>query len=414
MLGARRAGRGSAFAVPSGSRRLGLIATLAFPLGFFGCNAIFGIEGGTLLTGAGGDAGQGGAGGGAGGAGGVAGSGGGGGAGGAAPMQCPPFSAPADCVPGTPDNPDHCCAPGRSCLGGDCVGGSCQRVEIQASPMEAEAIGIAVVGDRIFWSSGYGKRLYWTFAAGGARFELAYAIDNSFLTMIATDGERIYFLDYGGPTVRSVPVDGGPITLVAEVLDPPDAQAGFGRITARDGYVYWAMASTGGVFRAPANGTGVAVQIAGGGTFGVAVDDTHVYWSEPPQGVIRRLPLASIGRPDSPETVVSTGEWFGDIVLEGDRIFWEAGGSVGTALKDGFNQQLITISTTEGDVWGVAADDKFVYWTDTNANALRRASRLGEGLTTLAPAEAPWSITHDCGALYWTNSGSRIVHKLAK
>ena len=404
-----------------GARRaplLGLLVVLGFPLGLFGCNLVFGIDEGSPLPGTGGASpGQGGAGGagGVGGAGGAGGTGAAGGAGGG-PMHCPTFAAPDDCVPGTPDDPLSCCAPGRSCLGGDCIAGACQKVTIQSSPPGAESIGILVIEDRVFWSSGGGKRLYWTDAAGGPRYELAYASTNNFLTMLATDGERIYFLDYGGSSVRSVPVGGGAVSLVAEVDPPATATAGFGRIAARDGYVYWAMASTGGLYRAVADGTGTGpLQIAAVEAFGVAVDADHLYWSVPSQGVIHRLKLTSIGSAEEPETVVTSGEWIDEIVLKDDRIFWAASSTVGTALKDGLNQQLITLASGEANVWSLTVDDDYVYWTNSGSGELRRVSRIGDGLTTLAQGgPTPWGIAQDCGAIYWTDNSDLAVSKLAK
>jgi hypothetical protein len=331
-------------------------------------------------------------------------------------MVCPPFSAPDDCVAGTPDDPESCCAPGRSCQGGDCVLGACQKVVLQSSPADAESIGIVVVGDRLVWSSGYGRRLYWTHTAGGPRYELANATDNGFVTQIAADADRIYFLDYGGPSVRSVPLRGGPIQLVSQVLPAVSAEAGFGRIVVGDGYVYWAMDISGGVWKAATDGADqdAAVQVADVQAFGVAVDGTHVYWSEPGQGLIRRLKLSAIGSGEQPETVVSNGESVSELALQGDRVFWEAGSSIGTALKEGYNQELITLASGESNVWSLTVDDAYVYWTNEGSSEVRRVSRLGDGLATLATGNAPWGIAQDCGAIYWTNSGTRAIEKLAK
>src|SRR5262249_36615562 len=73
--------------------------------------------------------------------------------GGGATGMCPPYDISNGCDAGRLNEPDNCCVAGRSCLGGKCVGGRCEPVLIDGDA-SMDTRGIAVVGKRIFWSTG--------------------------------------------------------------------------------------------------------------------------------------------------------------------------------------------------------------------------------------------------------------------
>lgn len=368
-----------------------------------GCNAVLGIESGTLGTGGGGA--------GVGGAGGAI----GGGGSGAGPTQCPPIMVPDDCVDGHVDTDEACCAPGRSCQEGTCTQGACSPFRIGFP--SAETLDLLLIDDRVYWTTGWGQQIISSKLDGTDQQELFAALEepDSYVTQMATDGDDIFFTDYGGARIRSVPVGGGAITVVSTVAaDPEPPQAEFARIEYADGWVYWGMYTTGGVYRAATDGsTPDAELVAVESALGVAVDATHVYWSDTDGGRVRRLEISEIGS-GTPEEVLTDISEPGELLLDGDRIYVLNGDGVRSALKDGEDDDVVLHAPAQNYPWGIAVDDRFIYWTDWDGGEVRRTRKDGQGIVSVMDLGRAnlTGLAQDCTTLFF--GCTEGVYKITK
>jgi hypothetical protein len=378
----------------------------ALVLGVAGCNAIFGIQAGTP---------------------GDPGSGGGGGA-------CQP-SKPAHCDAARLTDAEACCVAGRSCQGGTCAAGECQAVQLGSSPAGTEAIAVLVTGDSVVWSSGYGRSIFTTTVDGGARSVLVGDTDTDFedVTMLALDADRrqLYFTDYGGARVGRVGLDAGKVEVFGQ-LPGAGAKAGLGRILVEGGYVYVAAdyqvtaAGTSGVFRAPVTATALPVDFEkvadAEGAFGLAAAAGYLYFGDAATMSIQRIQVSAIGQGGAPETVVANQPSIGELAVDESRLYWPVGQTVWAhGLAPGGART--EVHTADSYVWGIVADEDYVYWTTVGDSAMvgaglyRVDTALEGSVTKLVDAPAPQAlatVVGTCDRLYLVERSQGKVLALAK
>ncbi|KYF63226.1 hypothetical protein BE11_46995 [Sorangium cellulosum] len=417
----------------SESMSLAVCAVLSTALG---CNAIWGIPDGKpsadpALTGSGGAGGSGAAGGtGSGAAGGTGGAGGSGEAGGN-PSTCPPepftARAPEGCHAADGDNdylsdPENCCVPGRSCLGGTCEQGKCTPVVLTTTdPDEHATIGIAVegkgAGARVLWGSGYGGTVFATEKAAGGSTEPLVVLDST-VTMLARDGSSLFITDWNLPDVRRVPLQGN--ITVPTVATAEGASRGWQPV-AGNGWLYW-VTETFQEDDAPdapdapqriwaartdqSDQTGLLVLDKDAYVGGLAIDATHLYWSEKEFGATQvSVQRMALGEPSAPELVTSirvgSGEGPGDITVS-DRIYWIAAGELYAVDKDGSGAGVLAAA---GYPNRILADSTFVYWFSVDGGQIRRVRTSGGAPEALADSPDALALAQDCRAIYWTTAG---------
>ncbi|WP_437958397.1 hypothetical protein WME76_01230 [Sorangium sp. So ce119] len=408
----------------SESMSLAVCAALSTALG---CNAIWGIPDGKpsadpALTGAGGAGGSGAAGG----SGGAAGNGEAGGD----PWACPaePFTAraPEGCHAADGDHDylsdeENCCVPGRSCLGGKCDQGKCAPVILTTTVAEEhETIGIAVEGEgdgaRVLWGSGYGGTVFATQKAVGGLTEPLVVLDST-VTMLARDGSSLFITDWNLPDVRRVPLQGN--ITVPTVATAEGASRGWQPV-ASNGWLYWVTETfqeddapdapdaphriwAARADQADQNGLPVLDKDAYVG--GLALDSTHLYWSEMELGATQiSVQRMALGEPSAPELVASirvgSDERPGDITV-GDRIYWVAAGDIYAANKDGSGAGVLAAA---GYPSRILADSAFVYYFGAGGEQLRRVRLSGGAPELLADSTYALGVAQDCRAIYWTTA----------
>lgn len=140
---------------------------------------------------------------------------------------------------------------------------------------------------------------------------------------------------------------------------------------------------------------------------GIALDDTHVFWTSTTTGDIFRAnkdgtaPLPLGAQKDALSIAVSGGG---------------LAYSAPTAKVVGFastqeKKPLVTVATDQGVNWGyVAIDDAFVYWADPVAGTVSRSSRTAPKPVELASGEkAPHSVFLDRDTILWTTAGGELI-----
>lgn len=159
-------------------------------------------------------------------------------------------------------------------------GGSIEQLVAPQDGGDGCADDIVVGADRAYWASGCYDTLSSVPLAGGA----ATVVENDSVAQIgaagygavAADDASVFWAGQG--KISSIPLGGSLISTVAQASD-------VGSIAVDETRVYWTTGD--GVFAAPRDGNGPTVRLADAtegslhGSYGpgLAVDDSHVYWS---------------------------------------------------------------------------------------------------------------------------------------
>ena len=334
-------------------------------------------------------------------------------------LGCDPVALACRCDPGIDVMTDgrNCGVCGHSCLGGACAAGTCQPIELVAG--QNTASGIAVDAMNVYWviavgSTGSVRKV----AKAGGTFETLVPNQDQPRT-VASDGTTVYF---GGAMaqVRSVPVGGGgALNVAARNADSPVNQ-----IVVDSNYVWWAehnilAGGTSYVRRIPKAGGAIeplgtspdgASDLAGVGdcayfiapfntpklirdcpssagavytapaasqVVGIKADNNHVYFLE---GNVKRIPVA--GGPVEPVAVLAATPL--DLAIDSQNVYFIEG---------------TTATRACGTSWSI-----------------KKAPKNGGAVTTLAepPQGCPTRLAVDDQAVYWTNSVSGQIMKVAK
>lgn len=355
---------------------------------------------------------------------------------------CPP-EKPGKCEEKYQSDAENCCAEGRSCQGGECVEGKCQSTPMAQSGASEEGLSIVMSGDRVMWSSGYGRSIYRTNLDGGGITTLVSydQTDFEYITMLAVDpeGEYVYFTDYGSHRIGRVSVeDGQPITF-AEVPDSmaPGAKGGFGRILVHGEHIYWAMdfqqtmMGSSHIWRAPRDPQGsLPVQaemvVQNEGAFGLVGDDEYLYFGDNIKRTIERLRWEEAGQ-GTAEVLASSQDSIGELAVDNENIYWATYHQVRYQKKDVLKGSISLLPEVDSYIWGIVSDGRDLYFSsvgdsDKVTGKLWRAPR-GSGVAADNLFEPPVlgmqakgisSLTEDCDTVYFLIKEGGLVRKMTK
>jgi hypothetical protein len=174
--------------------------------------------------------------------------------------------------------------------------------------------------------------------------------------------------------------------------------------------VYFADSAS-GLWVVPIDGSTSAVEIAKGNPNAVALDSTHVYWTDDNAGTLSRAALDG-----SQATVLATG--VGTIrflALDSANVYFTEStkGIVGRVPLGG--GPVTVLANAESEPLGVAVDRDFVYWSNNVDGTIRRTPVGGGALITLAfHLTYPVGVAVDENNVYWTEAGTGAVMRLPK
>jgi streptogramin lyase len=145
----------------------------------------------------------------------------------------------------------------------------------------------------------------------------------------------------------------------------------------------------------------------------MAVDTTHVYWSEG-LGSINRVPVDG----GQAETVASGLAGISDLVVEPGAVFFSEQDSGGIFRLDPSSGAIVNLALGLPFSWNyLALDPASVYWI--NQEHLARVPKVG-GATTILASELDSrvdlgnAVLVDAEAVYWTEVGAGTVRALPR
>jgi hypothetical protein len=264
------------------------------------------------------------------------------------------------CVADLLNDPLHCGACGHDCAGGACTAGHCMPVVLVSEPSGESVRAVAANATHVYWANGTTNRIHRIGVDGTSREEVL----DAGATQLAIDSTHLYFTSGGlrrlDLTTRTpVAVAAG---LSACIGLDPDGVHVYG-ITAGDTIVR--VQRDGG-----AQQTVLGPEAGVTKPWGVAVTNTHWYWSqglhlEPDGSIYRRE------RPNGPTMPVHLHQRNPNCVIIGD--------------------------------------DGLLYWPNADEGTILRSNLDGTGYETLASGQnIPTQVAMNAKSLYW-NNGSQVM-----
>jgi hypothetical protein len=173
-------------------------------------------------------------------------------------------------------------------------------------------------------------------------------------------------------------------------------------------HIYWTNDNDGTIGRANIDGSGINQSLITGGTntCGIAVDASHIYWTN-------NIPSGSLGRANidggSPnQTLISPLTFPCGVAVDSQHIYWanRDAATIGRANLDGSSPDPNFISTGGSTVCGVAVDASHVYWANLGGTTIGRANIDGGSPNNsfITGASHPCGVAVDAGSIYWANS----------
>ena len=308
------------------------------------------------------------------------------------------------CQVRTTSDPRHCGACNRSCRDGECHDSECLPVAV-VRRTDIDGYGAFDVNAAgVYWATMDSRVLGRAF---GTATDRPVATEDGRIWRLAVDAEFAYLVVEGKACgsgtclrrLRLVP-DGSPATT----LIPLPAISG--DFFLEGGFLYWADAN-GHISRLDtrASGTPEEEVLAAGqdrGT-GLASDGQYLYWgsTRADGGILKRQSLDRIDL--SPEPVVTEIGSVAAVAVNGTHVFWTESDTAMIRMAPKGGGAPITLLSGQPQVDHLVADDWNVYWSGQAGmgRAVNRLSTCGGPPKALFPALYPSKLLIFDGYVYW-------------
>ena len=321
------------------------------------------------------------------------------------------------CTDTTSDS-NNCGQCGHSCFGGKCKGSVCQPVPI--APMLPNSIALAVDDKAVYFSDNLNGMIYSVDKLGQSKTLLSSGVPSAF--GLVSDGTTLYVAAYeatgsgGGIYACSLPTCGGTATRIAPLAMPRWLALG------TPGQTLFSIGDD-AVTRIDLKPSVTTRILAEPGVqgFHIAADANNVYYTDLTNN-IHATPITADGGPPAQSFGDSTGNFAGDIILNGANVYWTYGnvspspGKVQGLAKTGAGSPVVfgTAANTAVYPFGLATDGTTMFWishdsTDGAGDGTLQSCPIA-GCTTptvlLTGLPDPDSIAIDATSIYISCSGN--------
>jgi hypothetical protein len=364
------------------------------------------------------DLGAGGSGGGSGGCNDVCDLGGGGGGGGGG---SPDLSSPSNpcgmtsCPGGTVDTcttPTSCGACGHDCLGGTCSDGACQPLPFADS--QTNPYGVAVYNGVVYWTD--------TSMQPTGTVMMRPADVSAAASMIASaqwgpqdivaNAQGVYWNDFYGGEVRTVPLGGGGSPALAASTS---GQIGHFAVDAVNVYYTETDLPT-SIFKvALGSGGGGGTAFAQGAALQPAAlvsDGGKLVWSNTAPGTVLAAP---IGDGAQQSTLAGAQSSPTLVAVDATNVYFATPHAIMQAHRDGTGTPSALVSGLPNAPTAMTVDATAIYWTDSAAGIVARAPLATGAPSTLASQQSgPHGVAVDGSWVYWANFVGGTIARVAK
>lgn len=260
-------------------------------------------------------------------------------------------------------DPKNCGRCGHDCLGGACLVGECEPFAwLDGSRTGGAWKGVAVFGGYVYWTT------YTT--VGRAKIDGSDVI-NDFVTgftlanYLAVDAGGIYVADGKmGGGIYHAPLSGAsPTKLVS--LDGASGVA----LTATS--LFWCP-EQGDVFSAGRDGSNPATWLAMTGAYSIATSADHLYFTNNGGNAVRRVPL---DRTTAAEDLAANEQNTFGVAVDEDTVYWTDYGSSLVRARPLLGGGSRTIAAQQLNAGGVAVSVDAIYWTIPSDGTLMKIAK---------------------------------------
>ncbi|MCA9515332.1 MAG: Ig-like domain-containing protein, partial [Myxococcales bacterium] len=278
---------------------------------------------------------------------------------------------------------NNCGGCGIRCGGGVCSAGVCQATTlVAAGAAGSDLFGVDVDDDYLYWAARGSRQVLRATKDGQAVTVLAsgyYAHD------VAADATHVYFTTLTDGALYRVPREGGAVEPIAAGLATPFAIERWGDAVETTNYAY---SGSGSIQRVSLLDGAVTTPVSGLSSLlgGLGRDRKFAYVSGWSAGAVYKVPVFG-------GTVETVASGLGNVeatALDAGYVYYAGGGLGRVHLATGDVEGFATTGTS----YGVAVDDRYVYWTNNTYGTVNRLAKPVVGGDNLVCA----SLRGDCNA----------------
>jgi murein DD-endopeptidase MepM/ murein hydrolase activator NlpD len=227
---------------------------------------------------------------------------------------------------------------------------------------------------------------------GGGSGTIATGLSNP--TDIATDGNEVFWSDYGSSSIKKVSVNGGTVTTLFSGTYNTSG------IALDSTYVYFGY---GGELRKIAKSGGSIVVLASNNyaVSHVAVDSASVYWTNYSEGTVKKVSINGGGV----TTLAAGPSGPSGITLAGNNVYWTEQNNPGSIKYVSINGGSVNTLANNSNSLGIASDGTNIYWTENvfiNSGKVSKIPLLGGATTAIVTGlDRPWDVEVDSANAFW-------------
>jgi hypothetical protein len=311
------------------------------------------------------------------------------------------------------NDPMNCGQCGFVCAGGTCSNDACVVAQQgQVTFTLADQSCITTDGTNVYFTAGNFQGttqsgVLWVPVGGGGVTQLEAGARGAGLTVY---GNFIYWADFSAGTIYETPKPGatGSTRTVVQGLTQPV------RVAVDANNVYWTSSAGAGAAQKTTGTILWSSNQTGGQAWGLTIDASNLYYTDPTLGEVVRVSLASHSASVAVPNQTGARGLFGDT----DNIYWTtSAGTVMASPKATINPITIVQGQTNPRELAIDATvtPEEAYWADvsTSGNVSKAPATSGATAQIVAPnQQAVHCIAVDSTGVYWlaqTSGGAQVL-----